>query len=355
MRACRACTAAGCEVELIAADFRVSREREHCAPFVFVSSTAFCSLLRKAGEGRGGGALDAPGCVRLPPILSFPRFAEEGTYTQRHLSFGSTDLIRLVGIDVDGTLVGSSGMVNPAIWAAAAAARAAGIHLVLCSGRPAFGLALDYARRLDPDGWHVFQNGASVMSLARDESRSVTLDPATLADLIEQARQSGDVLELYGDTTYVTESDSVLARDHAVLLGVELCVRPFESLGGKVVRAQWVVPLSQSDRIMQSPHAGVEIALSTSPLMPDTAFIGMTRAGTNKGTAMLAIAREYGISPGEVMYVGDADNDLPALGVVGHPVAMANASPRALAAASFVTGHVEEGGLAQALTRALPR
>jgi len=73
-------------------------------------------------------------------------------------------LIHLVGIDVDGTLLGSSGNVHPEVWGVAQRARTAGIHLALCSGRPAFGLALEYARRLDADGWHVFQNGASIVN-----------------------------------------------------------------------------------------------------------------------------------------------------------------------------------------------
>ncbi|MEJ1962881.1 MAG: HAD hydrolase family protein [Gammaproteobacteria bacterium] len=59
-------------------------------------------------------------------------------------------MIKLIGIDVDGTLVGSSGIVPPEVWDAAERARVRGIQLVLCSGRPAFGVAFDYARRSMP-------------------------------------------------------------------------------------------------------------------------------------------------------------------------------------------------------------
>ncbi|NJD09330.1 MAG: Cof-type HAD-IIB family hydrolase, partial [Gemmatimonadetes bacterium] len=71
--------------------------------------------------------------------------------------------VGLVCIDVDGTLVGSGGEVHPAVWTAAAGALAAGIRLALCSGRPAFGVTRELALRLDPKGWHCFQNGASVV------------------------------------------------------------------------------------------------------------------------------------------------------------------------------------------------
>ena len=97
-------------------------------------------------------------------------------------------MIRLIGIDVDGTLVGTSGVIHPTVWAATEKARREGIHLVLCSGRPAFGLALDYARRLDPAGWHVFQNGASVIDLQSGKSSSVKIAPDFVTGLIKRAR-----------------------------------------------------------------------------------------------------------------------------------------------------------------------
>jgi len=76
-------------------------------------------------------------------------------------------------------------------------------------------------------------------------------------------------------------------------------------------------------------------------------------AGISKGSAMRAVAAEYGLALKDVMYVGDAGNDLPAMTLVGHPVAMANAAPEVLAAAAHHVGHVDEGGLADALDQAL--
>ena len=83
-------------------------------------------------------------------------------------------MLDLVFIDVDGTLVGSSREVTPAVWAAVDRARAHGLRLALCSGRPAFGATREFARRIAPDGWHIYQNGASVVSaLAMRASRSL--------------------------------------------------------------------------------------------------------------------------------------------------------------------------------------
>jgi Cof subfamily protein (haloacid dehalogenase superfamily) len=259
-------------------------------------------------------------------------------------------VIRLIGIDVDGTLVGSSKEVHPSIWQAADRARAAGIRLTLCSGRPAFGIALEYARRLDADAWHVFQNGASVVHLGNQESRSVELPAASVHALVERSRSSGEVLELYSDTSYVVEErESDFGERHAELLGVPYEPRAFESLKGTVVRAQWVVSPPQAEREMATPHPGLEVSQSESPLMQDVHFIGMTREGVNKGSAVRAVASAYGVDLKDVMYVGDANNDLSALRVVGCPVAMGNGTSAVRQAARITVGHVDDAGLAQAL------
>jgi Cof subfamily protein (haloacid dehalogenase superfamily) len=262
-------------------------------------------------------------------------------------------LIRLIGIDVDGTLVGSSGVVNPVVWAAAAKALREGIHLVLCSGRPAFGVALDYARRLDAKGWHVFQNGASIIDLHSGRSSSMPIAPAFITSQIRRARETHDVLELYSDSAYVTESETDWARIHADMLGVPFKPAPYESLRAPVVRAQWVLSASAAEKFMQTPPAEVEVAVSTSPLLPEANFVGLTHKGVNKGAAIRMIAANYGIELRDVMYVGDADNDLPALRVAGHPVAMGNGSAAVRAAARHTVGHVDEGGLAEAIELAL--
>lgn len=267
------------------------------------------------------------------------------------LFHGKRTLIGLIGIDVDGTLVGSSGVVPEFVWEAAERARAAGIHLALCSGRPAFGIARDYAQRLDADGWHMFQNGASVVHLPTEESRSTPLPQPHVQELIAQARESGHVLELYSDSTYVVESDSPWASEHAELLGLPFKSARFETLSPPVVRAQWLLSPEDAERIHAS--SDLEVAHSTSPLMPGVRFVGITKRGVSKGNAIREVAAAYGIDLRDVMYVGDSGNDLSALRIVGHPVAMANADAAVIAASSYTTGHVEEGGLAQALQIAL--
>jgi Cof subfamily protein (haloacid dehalogenase superfamily) len=265
----------------------------------------------------------------------------------------TTSLIRLIGIDVDGTLVGTGGVIHPRVWEAATQARERGIHIALCSGRPAFGLALEYARRLEANGWHIFQNGASILDLATARSRSVPMPAHWVKALIDQARTHGEVLELYSDTEYAVESTSAWAEGHADLLGVPFAPRPLDSLAQPIVRAQWLLSVERAAQFTARPHPGLEIAQSSSPLMPETQFVGLTHEGVTKGSALRSVADEYGVPLQNVMYIGDAGNDLSALRVVGHPIAMGNAEPAVKVAARHTVDHVDRGGLAQALEMAI--
>jgi Cof subfamily protein (haloacid dehalogenase superfamily) len=262
-------------------------------------------------------------------------------------------VIRLVCIDVEGTLVGSSGVVLPQIWEAADRLRTTGVRLALSSGRPAFGTAREYARRLDAEGWHVFQNGASVLHLPTARSLSEAIPAPALAVLLERARGTARVLELYTDTEYAVEADAPRARKHASLLGIPFALRPFASLEGTVVRAQWLLAHEETAKVMGEPHQGLDALPSSSPLMPDTTFVNFTKTGVGKASGVRRVAEEYGVSLDEVMFVGDDTNDVGAMRQVGWPVAMGNAVPAVSDLARVRVGHVDDGGLAEALALAL--
>ena len=262
-------------------------------------------------------------------------------------------MLDLLFIDVDGTLVGSSRDVTPAVWAAIDRARARGLRMVLCSGRPAFGATREFAHRLAPDGWHVYQNGASIVHAGSGESRSTPMPRDTVSMLIARAEATGRVLELYADEAYVVQPDAERARRHAALLKIEYSPRPFSTLQGTIVRAQWLIAREDEDQLLAEPHPGLTLSPSVAPAMPDSIFVNLTPEGVDKGSAVRRVAALHEASLERVMYVGDGRNDAVAMRVVGVPVAMANAEEEALAAAKHIVGDVDEDGLIEALELAL--
>lgn len=262
-------------------------------------------------------------------------------------------MLGLICVDVDGTLVGTGGHVRQDVWDALEGARRRGVRIALCSGRPAVGDALKYARRLDRDGLHVFQNGASLVRVDTGRSYSEPFPEALLPGLLDHARATGRLLEVYTDQEFGVSQPGVLAEQHAALLGVPYDPRTPESLDGPRVRVQWVVPRTLEPTVVQESPDGIDLHPSGSPVMPGISFISATRRGVNKGSAIIRVAGEYGLPMSQVMMVGDGENDVAAMKVVGHPVAMGNADPPAAKAAKYHVSHVDDGGLREAVELAL--
>ena len=148
---------------------------------------------------------------------------------------------------------------------------------------------------------------------------------------------------------FAVDDDGDLARRHATLLGVAHQRRQPASLAGAVVRVQFVVPLGDADRVLAGVPASCAASFATSPVMPDAAFVSVTVAGVTKAGAVVDLAGLVGAPLDRVMMVGDGHNDVAAMAVVGHGVAMGNAEPACLAAARHVVGHVDDDGLIEAL------
>ena len=82
---------------------------------------------------------------------------------------------------------------------------------------------------------------------------------------------------------------------------------------------------------------------------PTEHWVDVLPAGLNKGTALPLLLSELGISSDEVLFFGDADNDLALLGAVENSVAVSNATPAAAAAAKWHIGACEDEAVAEAL------
>jgi hypothetical protein len=263
-------------------------------------------------------------------------------------------VIRLVLIDVDGTLVGVNG-VHESTWPAVAEAREHGVEIALATGRIGVGRARELARRIGPAGLHVFHGGAVVSGIDVPPAHVVELPHEARAALVGESRRSGFPLELYTVDRYFLEWENDLTRLHARHLGLDPEVCDLLALDIPIVRALWPVPEADWPglRSFTASLPDVELGPAAAPWAPGAVFGNVTRLGASKASALRWLAAHHGVTPAETAMIGDGENDLAALELAGLGIVVASAPEAVRAQADAVVGSPDEGGVAEALRVAL--
>jgi Cof subfamily protein (haloacid dehalogenase superfamily) len=258
---------------------------------------------------------------------------------------------RLVASDLDGTLLRPDETVSDRTRAALAAARDAGITVVLVSGRPPRSLG-PIAERIGVGGVAICANGAVVWDL----DTGTMLDHTPLAaDLA--ARLVHNLRAAVPGVLFAVELEQSFGREAGWTEG--LIAAPAEALEadalelirGPVTKLLVRHPsLPFAELAERAREAVGEDAVVT---WAGLRVVEISAAGVTKAFALEWLCRRLGIDPGEVVAVGDMPNDLPMLAWAGTAVAVANAAQEVLDAADEVTAANVEDGVALLLERIL--
>lgn len=252
--------------------------------------------------------------------------------------------IRLLVLDLDGTVIGTSGVPSPGIRGALARARERGIHLAICTGRP-LASVIPLARDLGVVGPQVTFNGALVK------------DPvAPTAVFRKPLPAAGVCLELYTEETHYVERDRDEARRHAESIHVDYRVASFDGFFGRpdIIKAQIVTAdgaAQQATRRISEEMTG-QLRFSVAlPIGPAAGMecVNVVDETVSKGEGVARLIEHYGLRPDEVAGAGDALNDIPMLQEVGFKIAMGNAEPEVRAIADLVCGDVDRDGLVEVI------
>ena len=264
--------------------------------------------------------------------------------------------IRLLVVDVDGTLIGRSGEPTPAVRRAIDDAGSAGIAVALCTGRP-MSSAAAISRDLGLVGPHVAFNGA----LVRDpsEPRAVFRRPlpaAALDRLIDLGRDAKLCVEVYTETSHYVERDWDEARRHSESIRVPYVVADFDEFFGRsdIIKVQIVTSDDRGREAAQRIGREFQGQLRFSVAIPVGPAAGLecvnvVEQSVSKGSAVRALLGYYDLDRAAVAGAGDALNDLPMLDEVGFRIGMGNAEPEVKAMANLVVGDVDSDGLAEAI------
>ena len=268
---------------------------------------------------------------------------------------------RLLAIDIDGTLLNSRFQISPENISALRRTHEKGVEIVLVTGRRHL-FAMPIAEQLGFDLWLISSNGAITKSI-RGEVFYRDLLPAKTAYRLcrELAEFTGNlVITFEREDKGALVLESFDAFQGAVFGWMEKnrayidCVRPIENcLTCDPIQAMFCGGFEQMERIHQALAVSSVLSqitlLRTEYRKRDLAIADIVNAGCSKGAALARWTKHRGISPAEVMAIGDNHNDRDMLEFAGIPVLMGNACEDLQRLGWHVTGTHDEHGVAAAV------
>jgi len=254
--------------------------------------------------------------------------------------------IQLIAIDIDGTLMPSTGpRISSRNCAALRAAEAVGIEIVIATGRrQAYAMPLIAQVGLDENSVMISSNGAVVRGFDGQ-----LLDRRFLP--VETARQLCVALRGYGTMVFTFDREGAgalviesLQQLHAridrwveanrpYLVEVQPLERAFdageEPIQGMVCGT--VAEMIDAQRQLLLSDVGGQIAMHrTEYAARNLSILDLLPPGCSKGTALDSLARIRGLERNQIMAIGDNLNDLEMLEYAGRAVVMANAGEEVL-------------------------
>lgn len=255
--------------------------------------------------------------------------------------------IKLVALDLDGTLLRSDRTIGARTLAAIREAQARGVEIVLASGRMTVAME-EAADALGFDPYLVSYNGAAVCA-KKAHGRNILfhrpLDAKIARELYGFARERRLQVNYYLDGVIVTEDEEFMRP--WIELYRERTGSPFRrvpSLMPFLDRAptKLLFLMEPSRRAEIARHWRERLAERALVICTEHEYLEFLDPGATKGEAVAFVAQMLGVRMSSVMAMGDGDNDVPMLKMAGWSVAPANANPSALDAAKAITKATHE-------------
>ena len=268
--------------------------------------------------------------------------------------------IKMVGIDLDGTLLTTEKKITPYTKSVIKKALAQGVIVLVSTGRPLTAIPKE---ALDISGmkYAVTTNGARVMDIEKNETiYESTLKVEEALQLLEVMCEYDPILEIFIDgvsySKKVTQekAQEYLKDPHVIdyFMTTRIHVEDLkEMLRDNPASVEKVHGIFRNQEEAQAVYDG----LKKIPNIVVVSSFGnnweINKEGTDKGKALLRLGESLGIKREEIMACGDSMNDYEMIKAVGLGVAMANADEEIKMIADYITESNDEDGVAKAIER----
>lgn len=266
--------------------------------------------------------------------------------------------IKLVGLDIDGTLLNTKNQISPRNHAAIRAAIEAGCRVIPATGRPLRGVLPEFIQIPGVD-YAVTANGATVVRLSDGEFVIKNwLSRQRIQQLYQATEGLWRVFDVFtGGSGYSEKKNLDAAEEWAprnMAFYMRLSRQAVESMPEFIASQEGFEKCTMFFTNEENRQRARQIAREMggfSIVSSEANNLEISDEGATKGLALLELGRMLGLEKSQVMACGDSENDLPMLETVGLGVAMGNA-PRAIQEkAAAVTATNDEDGVALALEK----
>jgi len=261
--------------------------------------------------------------------------------------------IRLVALDVDGTIVGDDLAIGPDTRAAVRAARARGVLVCLVTGRMVSS-AMRFALELELDTPVVGYQGALIREMpiagAKRPGRLLVHTPlpaAVAREIVVWTRTQGLDPHLNYLERFIVRADDPRADEYTTFMGAR--PRLEEDLVASIRHPVTKVMCAGEPPLptVVAPLARALFAGRAEVMVSHPHFVEFVAPGVSKGRAVRWLARRLGVPLGAILAIGDQWNDIEMLAEVGHGAVMPSAPAEVKAVARYLAPALAEEGAAR--------
>lgn len=279
------------------------------------------------------------------------------------MEYNRNKAIKLLALDVDGTLFDDSGKISQASIDAMNQAREAGIEVVPTSGRDYDGIPWDQLEKVDIN-YVITTNGSAVYEAKTKKCLyEKYLDSGKMIPIFEYLLKKEIYINVFVDGVNYTPvqvysyidnldlPDYVIQHMKENRKGITDLIEYLKNGDAKMQKATLNFQKQENGEFLNRKEVQEYLEKCPDIKVVDGGFdnLEFTKAGTNKAAGLKFLAGHLGMTMDEVMAVGDSENDIEMLREAGLGIAMGNASDEVKEVADEITLDNEYEGVAAAI------
>ncbi len=264
-------------------------------------------------------------------------------------------MIKLITIDLDGTLFDDVKNISNENKLAIEKCHDLGIKVVVATGRPMKGVrpVLEELGLTTDNDYVIIYNGAKILNVGKMEVISSTyITGKTVKDIYDESKRLKVNIHAFRKSEeLITPKHNPYTDIEATINHIDDNIFDFNEINDsdEFIKCMMVDSKENIDRVI--PALDKRFTDNYSVNRSSKIFLEFLNKKSDKGKALVELAKYLNIDIKDTMAIGDAGNDLPMIKAAGVGVVMENAFPEIKEHADFITKTNLESGVAYAINK----